>query len=261
MITCFVKLLSLNLWGGRAYGSLMEFLEKYNGDVDIFCFQEIFDTADNVVETGGARANLYQELSNLFIDYHGFYYPTCRGVDPTGHIGFDLKYGLGIFVKKSIIIDNQGDFFTFRSRFAPMKPDFTDNPSNVSYVSFNKDGKNFLICNIHGIWHPGDKLDNSDRIAQSEKTLEFTRKHAGPKILCGDFNLRPYTQCIKMIEQDFINLIKKNEIKTTRSSLDPYQGTPEFQPFADYTFVSKDINVVSFEVPVVEVSHHLPIVF
>lgn len=255
-----MKILSLNLWGGKAFSPLMEFLGKYNNDVDVFCFQEVFGTSNNVVETGGARANLLQELSNLFINYREFYYPTIRGVNPKGHVGFDLKFGLATFVKREIEIESEGDFFTYRSRFAPTKPDFTDEPSNVVYLNFNHNDKSFLVCNIHGIWYSGDKLDNPNRLAQTKKILEFIKKHEGPKVLCGDFNLRPETQSIKMLEQGLNNLVKECKIKTTRSPLDPFQGTKDFQSFADYTFVSRDIKVVDFQVPTVSVSDHLPMI-
>ena len=57
-----------------------------------------------------------------------------------------------------------------------------------------------------------------------------------------------------------INLIKKFAIERTRSCLSPWFGSPDFQEFADYTFVSPDVNVLSFTVPDIEVSDHLPLV-
>ena len=77
------------------------------------------------------------------------------------------------------------------------------------------------------------------------------------KILCGDFNLLPDTQSLAILETEcnLVNLIKTHNIPTTRS---PLYLKPE--KFADYTLVSRDIEVKHFEVPNVEVSDHLPMI-
>lgn len=84
--------------------------------------------------------------------------------------------------------------------------------------------------------------------------------HKGGKVLCGDFNLLPQTKSIAMLEGRMRNLIKEYNIKTTRSKLNPYHGTPTEQHFADYVFVSEDIKVLDFKVPEAEVSDHLPMI-
>jgi exonuclease III len=39
-----MKLITLNTWGGRVHKKLIKFLEE-NQEVDIFCFQEIYNGA------------------------------------------------------------------------------------------------------------------------------------------------------------------------------------------------------------------------
>ena len=51
-----MKIITLNLWGGKIYDKLIEFL-KSKQDVDIFCFQEVFDSQEKE-EARGHRANL-----------------------------------------------------------------------------------------------------------------------------------------------------------------------------------------------------------
>src|SRR5271157_2951712 len=41
-----MRLLSLNVWMGRAKGSLLPFLSDSAGNTDVFCFQEVLDVAD-----------------------------------------------------------------------------------------------------------------------------------------------------------------------------------------------------------------------
>lgn len=63
-----------------------------------------------------------------------------------------------------------------------------------------------------------------------------------------------------MIEENYRNLIKEFNIEKTRSKLSPYAGKSNFQKFADYIFVSEDVNVTRFEVPDLEISDHLPMI-
>ena len=56
------------------------------------------------------------------------------------------------------------------------------------------------------------------------------------------------------------NLIIEKNIPRTRSKLSPFWGKSDFQKFADYTFVSKNIVVKDFSVPDVEISDHLPMI-
>jgi endonuclease/exonuclease/phosphatase family metal-dependent hydrolase len=74
------------------------------------------------------------------------------------------------------------------------------------------------------------------------------------KMLCGDFNLRPDTQSLELLEHDMLNLIKSHKVTSTRTSL-----YPKDEKFADYIFVSKDITVNQFNVLQHEVSDHAPL--
>src|SRR5581483_5983638 len=120
-------------------------------------------------------------------------------------------------------------------------------------------GGSLLIGNYHGIARPGTKLDTEDRLTQSHVLRRVLVAHAGPVVLIGDFNLLPDTESIHLLERDFRNLVLERAIPTTRSRLNPYHGTPEEQPHADYAFVSAGLPVVDFQVPDVAVSDHLPL--
>ncbi len=103
-------------------------------------------------------------------------------------------------------------------------------------------------------------LDEMGVLVNKYKVKEIMDKQKGAKILVGDFNLLPETESIKVFETNMRNLIKEFNIGITRSNLSPFYGKSDFQKFADYTFVTKDIDVKSFEVPQVEISDHLPMI-
>lgn len=255
-----MKLLSLNIWGGREYLELINWLEKNVNDIDIYCFQEIFDTKDDVVYSHEIRADIWERLKEVFTGYHAFYYPAMKGYDDKSVVTYNLTTGLGMFIKRDIEVKGEGDYFTYRKRFAPIKLETRDQPVNLQYAHLRRGEKNMHIYNFHGLWYPGDKLDNPERIEQSEKLVEFIAHQGGAKILCGDFNLMPNTQSVAILEGEFRNLIKEFNVRTTRSNLNPYRNTPFEQAFADYVFVSKDLKVNNLIVPDIEVSDHLPMI-
>lgn len=123
---------------------------------------------------------------------------------------------------------------------------------NIQYIKLNINDKYISILNFHGLWTGKGKDDTEDRINQSQNIIDFIKTLNGEVVLCGDFNLLPETKSIKIIENSGLrNLIKEYSIQSTRTS---YYTKPI--KFADYTFVSKGVEVKSFEIMPDEVSDH-----
>lgn len=65
-----MKLLSLNIWGGRQFDVLIDYIQKHSHDVDVFCFQEVFDTpTENTIINEYYRANIFSELQAILPDH------------------------------------------------------------------------------------------------------------------------------------------------------------------------------------------------
>jgi endonuclease/exonuclease/phosphatase family metal-dependent hydrolase len=109
--------------------------------------------------------------------------------------------------------------------------------------------------NVHGLWNGKGKDDAPERIIQSNIIRQFIDKVGGEKILCGDFNLNPETESIKILEKDMRNLVKDYAVTSTRTSLYKKPGK-----FADYIFTSRGINIKDFKVLPEEVSDHSALV-
>lgn len=255
-----MKLISLNTWGGRYFKPLIRFIRENSQNTDIFCFQEMRHTTTNIREFAGYRANLLSEIKNILTDFQVFYFPTMKGFDnEASPANFDLTFGQAIFAKNSIKITNAGNHFIYRDENSPnINKDFSNLPVPLQYISFTIDNKELTVFNFHGSPMPGDKLDTDKRLAEANKSKDIIDKKSGAKILVGDFNLLPQTQSIKIYESNMRNLINEFNIVTTRSRLSPFYNTPDFQRYADYTFVSSDVEVKSFQVPDVAISDHLP---
>ncbi|MDD5146993.1 MAG: endonuclease/exonuclease/phosphatase family protein [Candidatus Daviesbacteria bacterium] len=257
-----MKLISLNTWGGKIYQPLVAFIKNYSRDSDIFCFQEIYNTTTSVKQFHNIRANLLEELKQILPDFQVFYTPEFSGYDSNPNpVDFDLTVGEATFIRKDINVHSfeklpiSGD-----GSEKILKTDFSNFPVALQCINLIIDNKSYIICNIHGTSFPGSKLDTKQRLEQSMKINNFLKRKSGAKILTGDLNLLPQTESIKILERDMKNLIKQFNIEKTRSDLSPYFKKPGFQKFADYIFVSPDVNVKSFEVPEVEISDHLPMI-
>jgi endonuclease/exonuclease/phosphatase family metal-dependent hydrolase len=237
-----VKLITLNIWGGHVKNPLLNFIKQYN-DIDIFCFQEVYHQAEKKVSTDNKKVhlNIFSELQGLLPNHSGYFRPAVHEV-----------YGLGIFIKKEIDVLGEGDISIHDSiNYPGIGPTHS---RNLQWLEFLYNNQVFSIMNVHGLWNGQGKTDTPERIAQSQRIREFMNTINTPKILCGDFNLKPDTESIKILEKGMNNLIHKHNVESTRTSL-----YTKDEKFADYVFTSPEITVNHFEVLDDEVSDHAPL--
>lgn len=242
MIYKIMKLITLNMWLGRVAEPLTKFLNEKSG-TDIFLFQEIVDIRLRNNAQAQENAEKVFEVGKILTGHNSYFAPA----KPDG-------FGLASFVKKGIEVKEEESIFIHKDKDAMVDKDWTTVGKNMQYIKIVSGGKNYSIFNLHGLWIGTGKFDTEERIKQSEKIIEFIKKFDGNKILCGDFNLRPDTKSIKMIEDELglRNLVTEYGVPTTRTSL--YTKTEE--KFADYIFVSPGIEVLDFKVLPEEVSDH-----
>ncbi len=241
-----MKLITLNTWGGILDKSLLDFFIKKQ-DIDIFCLQEIYHNGDK------------EKLDEKYVKYQLNLFSDIQKVLPEHQGFFSLQslecYGLAIFLKKGIEVLEEGERFVYKTR--NFKPDgiTSFHARSIQYLKVRKAAHAFYVINFHGLWNGGGKLDSADRLEQSKKMLEFTKELRSDYILCGDFNLAPATESLKMIEKSPVrNLIKEYKVTSTRTH---HYTKPE--KFADYVFVTKGISVKDFKVLPDVVSDHSPV--
>ncbi len=234
-----MKLITLNLWGGRLKEPLLNFIKRHQ-EIDIFCFQEIYHNAENSMSQIKRMPdlNLWTTLYEIMPTYAGYFRPSISTV-----------FGNGIFIKKGVDVIKEDAIWLYEN------PDYEmyggNHSRNLQWLSCLIKNKTFNILNVHGIWNGKGKGDSTERLVQSQRIKSTLNSLSGPKILCGDFNLRPDTESIRMIEDTMENLIKTNHISSTRTSY--YTGK---EKFADYIFASHDIHIINFEMLPDEVSDH-----
>ncbi len=236
-----MKLITLNIWGAQVREPFFKFI-KNNEDIDIFCFQEVYDKAEKLLSHyPNVSHNIFTELQAILPTHQSFFRPVLEGV-----------YGIAIFVKKEIPVLEEGEVLIHKN---VNYSELTGHHSrNLQWVKLKLNKKSLTIFNVHGLWNGMGKTDTLDRLAQSKKIKEFVNTITGPRIICGDFNLKPDTESIKVLEHGLRNLIKENGIKSTRTSF--YKKE---EKFADYIFTSPEIKVKDFKVLSDEVSDHSPL--
>jgi len=237
-----MKLITLNTWGGRVGEPILEFFQHHS-DVDIFLLQEVFHhgTAQTMFHTKENK-RLFHDVSDILIDHLGYFAPAQND-----------EWGLAAFIRKSVAVTDQGDIFVYRTKDAMVGQDGSTVGKNLQYLQIALGDRKITVMNFHGLWNGRGKTDTEDRLGQSRKIIEFVKSLTGDFILAGDFNLRPDTQSLRMLERELglKNLIEEHRISSTRTSL---YGKPE--RFADYVLLTPGLRVKDFRVLPDEVSDH-----
>lgn len=236
-----MKVIFFNIWHGEVMDKLTNYLVNESVSTDIFCLTEV-------------HPDLKEKIEKILPNFEPYYTKLIE----TEYLNGGVE-GQGIFVKKGINVENYESHKVF---------DINKNDVGaLEIITLSKNGEASIhIGSIHGMARPGHKEDTSERIKQSEKTIELFKNKLGKVMIGGDFNLLPETKSVSLFEESgYKNLIKEFEIKTTRNKLswDRFASGPNTfgkQYYADYVFVNNEVEIESFKVPEIEVSDHLPLV-
>jgi endonuclease/exonuclease/phosphatase family metal-dependent hydrolase len=257
-----LRIVSLNLWGGQAFEPLLDFVREHAPGTDLFCFQEMLDASELVSLACGFRTTLYREISAVMPDFAGAFDPVVTWDQPIKD-GQPLRvpFGLATFARRGVpVLDRRAVKVIEHQDTLDAVPGLHPIDRWLQLTEFRVPDGTLLVGNYHGIARPGSKLDSDERLEQSRSIRRALDRHAGPVALIGDFNLLPDTESVRLLEAGLRNLVIERAIRSTRSRLNPYYGTPQEQPHADYVFISPGLRVTGFEVPDVSISDHLPMI-
>ncbi len=168
-----MKLISLNVWGGKLYDPLMEFLRQQNDTTDIFCFQEVSESAASSTSPEGFRSTILDEIRSTLNEHYCYFAPIMNNAtgNPPG-IYRPLSIGLAMFIRRSVTYGGYGEKFVYGNRNQYVPPDLTTIPRLIQYCTIEADGVPCTIVNFHGI-HGDGKMDTENRLAQSINIQNF----------------------------------------------------------------------------------------
>lgn len=225
------------------YDQLKSFIKQHSDKTDIFCFQEVRNGFYGDKEKGSNEwVNMFSDIEKMLPDHQGYFSEMSQGV------------GIATFVNKNIKV-NKVDTNEILSKEDTHHIKMEDGWSYYARLmqSINLNDRELIIHNFHGL--PGNmKKDTPERKLQTDRILEIINEGNENQIIVGDFNLDINTEAIYRIDKKMRNLIKEKEVKTTRNNL--YKSYTTL-PYADFAFVSNDIEVIDFNVLQDEISDHL----
>jgi endonuclease/exonuclease/phosphatase family metal-dependent hydrolase len=240
-----IKIMSLNIWGGLMKKPLLELMRK-NKDIDIFCLQEVYSCAKKSICTTGelVELDIFEDISKILPNHILFFVQVLEG------------YGIGMLIKKDLNILDKGEFLihensNYTSSSNPIGPTHS---RKLQWVNIKFNNRLYTVINLHGLWNGNGKTDTEARIIQSKNIKKFIDEISGQTILCGDFNLRPDTESIKILDDVMKNLIKIYKVQSTRTRF--YK---KMEKHADYFFISHNIKINHFKVLKDEVSDYAPL--
>ena len=98
-----MKLITLNVWGGKLYEPLINFVKDNSPDTDIFCFQDmLFGSKPEFSPVQKGRINLFEEIQKVLKNFNSFTYRDPEESYFHGEL-LPLEVGCGqaIFVKNN----------------------------------------------------------------------------------------------------------------------------------------------------------------
>lgn len=266
-----IRVVSINIWGGRVYDTLMEYLPQVNADV--YCLQEVYNAPVPLPEwltfevifrepEAPVRPNLFQEIANILPEHRGFYYPAARGFLHDGApVETPVEYGIATFVRKSIPIigEHMGFVYSQFRHYGWGDPPLSRNAHAIRILDYETESP-VVIAHMHGLWQKSGKEDSGIRDHQSilfAHTIENVMGVGDCIIACGDWNLLPESSTFGFLRDHLglRDLVTGRGFTDTRTSY--YKKNPRY---ADYMCVSSGVKVKHFDVVAdPEVSDHRPL--
>jgi len=249
-----LQLITLNAWGGRRLGSLCEFLDLHAFFTDIFCFQEVFDAPQQMLDARHPdetlRGDQFSKMCDALREFHGIF--AHHDNDPT-------RMSLAMFTKDTANAWKSGDRIIHRPAIPKEHGSAVFSSRKLQYVTVLLNGRAVTVVNYHGLWDGGHKGDTPERLRQSNSLRTFLDTLEEPYILCGDLNLDPDTESVRILADGNRDLVAEYGVRSTRTRLYRHYTDPAYSNSADYVFTSPGIDVLDFNVMSDVASDHSPL--
>lgn len=226
-----MKILQLNIWGGRLGLRIKEVINREKPDV--VCLQE-------AIMVDGGSGFVFDELSEIQRDagFEHCYFSACFGWKLMKR---EAQSGLATMSKLPFLhTDNAFTRLEYVTDFDIIDTDY--NVRSLQHVTVKYGDKEIHVLNHHGHHVPHHKDGDEETLRQCQLIVDYMEKINGPIVLCGDFNLKPESESLQLINAKLINHAKERGVLTTRTPL------THKTEVCDYIFTSPEIEVKDFQV-------------
>jgi endonuclease/exonuclease/phosphatase family metal-dependent hydrolase len=251
-----MRILSLNVWGGKLYAPLMRYLADVNAD--IYCLQEVVRTpgyeGNELIYRDGdvrlpQRTNLFEDIRTALPGHDGRFFPASRGslYDERGR-EIMSEFGLATFIRGSLPVIGEAMEFVHGAFLAD---GWGGHPRsrNAHCVRVYDPGQGaaLTIAHMHGMRDPAGKHDSPVRERQADRLMKLVRRiWPGDErlVVCGDFNVLPDSVTFaRLAELGLSDLVVGRGHTDTRTSHYEKPGR-----YADYLLVNEAVSVAAFDV-------------
>lgn len=230
-----LKLLDLNIYGGKCYDNIISFVKA--NDFDILCLQEV--KGGNLSFT---NINTLQKLKQDLGMEAEFVFSTNLAGDKNSYDGN------AIFYKNDLRVLNRqnAQLYPF-SEIRPDETDFSFYPRTAISLNFNINGNTLTVINTQLAWNKVPKK-TPIQTAVGQNLLKFVEKCKNDFILTGDFNLESDSGVVSQFGKIARNLTQENGLTNT---LNPRtHRVKEIFPrglAVDFIFTTSGIKVIVFD--------------
>ena len=137
--------------------------------------------------------------------------------------------------------------------------DFSELSAGMLKAEFAYGDKQITLLNVHGPWHLAGDDDTPRRQVMVRSILDNLGEHT---VLAGDFNAQPSVASMKKLALRLINLFDGDlttSFNVKRKDLAKFPGYAT--AVVDMAFTTPNWRLLAKQVPQVDVSDHLPLVF
>ncbi len=234
-----MKIIQANIWVGKLKFQLTDFFEEQ--PADIVCMQEVSDLK-------GSAGPFFATLEDV-VEAGNFSDSAMAPVYRANYMNRDMGFGNAVASKFPIV--ESKTIFTYggyQEQADELESDM--NVRNFQHLVLDVAGKRLNVLNHHGFYVAGSKAGNQETLRQMNIIAEYIKKLDGPIILCGDLNLTPETESMRVFNGLLTNLSAKNNLTSTFTDLNFNNAV------SDYILVNDQVTVNSFEMLEVLISDH-----
>lgn len=238
-----MKLIQLNMWGGRLEKQLENFFASEQPDIT--CLQEAISIPGNgaIFISPESLQDQWEKPTSLF----------HSAVFSFSFMLREARFGNAIISTLPMI--KTETIFTNLVHKPGFDFDVDDyNIRNLQHAIIEIGERRLNVLNHHGHHVPTHKNGNEDTLRQMRHIAGYIDTLEGPVILTGDFNLAPHSESLEVINEKLDNLSVRYKLETTRTAL------THKKEVCDYIFVSEEIKVKDFKASDEVVSDHQALV-